>query len=86
MSHTLAALIRNGHINVLEYGYGFLLTCVKELRESGEDKLKMAALAVRVSGVDQKEWKKFMNVKDAPKKKMTKNDHAANMAAVRGLK
>lgn len=86
----IAMLIRSGHVNVLEYGYGFFSTALEELDESLKNAVMDAAVSTRAAGASPEDWKKFMSAsesKDAPKvkKNTTKEDHAKNMRAIRGL-
>ncbi len=77
---------------MLEYGYGFFLECVEELDESKKNTVIDLAYATRVAGASNDDWKKFIGEntpkqkKERVKKTTSKEDHAKNMAALRGMK
>ena len=80
-------MIREGHSDVMRYGYSFYGTCVEELGEGTKEGMLNAAFAVRVASSKPDDWKKFVKEttpKDPiPKKRV--NDHAANIAAARRI-
>ena len=86
----MAALLRNGHGRVFEYGYSFVKVCAKELEEHEEKQMFNTAVSMRVARTNDEGWKTFMESytkkakkaeKDAPvkqkKKQQTLEEHRA---------
>ena len=91
----MAALLRNGHSRVFEYGYSFVNVCAEELAKHEKDLVFNTAVSVRTAGIPNDDWKKFMdehiqkNKKAEPvkqkKKQMTIEEHRAVARRLRGL-
>jgi len=85
----ICTLIREGHTNVMDYGYDLLMSAIDELETSKKNGVLDMSFATRMAGADEDSWKKFMNAsvpkKTKVKKTTTKSDHEKNMAAIRGL-
>jgi len=56
-------LIESGHVNVFKYGFTFFIAALNEHQIINDIKRKDTAIAVRVSRLDEKGWKKFMKRK-----------------------
>ena len=91
----MAALLRNGHSRVFEYGYSFVKVCAEELAKHEKDLVFNTAVSVRTAGIANEDWKKFIdehekkNKKAEPvkqkKKQMTIEEHRAVARRLRGL-
>jgi len=86
----MAMLIRSGHVQAIEYGYGFVLTCLADIEESMKGQILDMSFAMRMSGAEQKDWEKFVkNTQEEEVAKVSKktsaNDHKMNMARIAGL-
>ena len=85
----LSALIREGHIDVMNYGYEFMTIAMDELSESKKNNLVDAAFSHRISQTSNDDWNKFVGA-NTPKpikpKTTSKEQHMANLRAVQRLK
>ena len=90
----MAALLRNGHSRVFEYGYSFVRVCSEELAEFKNDELFRDATAARLASLQTDDWKKFADehtkkekkpIKKEKKKQMTIEEHRAIARRLAGI-
>ena len=91
----MAALLRNGHSRVFEYGYSFVNVCAEELAKHEKDLVFNTAVSVRTARIPNDDWKKFIdehekkNKKAEPvkqkKKQMTREQHLEVVRRIKGI-
>ena len=82
----ICKLIRNNHLNVLDYRMNFFQTALSELHDFTDEDIKLKSLSHRLSRLENDEYAKMMKVEDKKvKKEKLVIDHEAQMRKAQGL-
>ncbi len=77
----IAVMIRNGHVDVLDYSISFFYIALKEIYSSQKDQFRAMAIASRSAGVSQEDFESFMAElsEDTDKEEVDINDNLRNL-------
>ncbi len=89
----VAALIREGHSDIMSYGFSFFDISVQELETHKRNTVVDAAFATRIASAKNEDWTSFVSgntekIKPPtkPKRIVTESEHDANIRYIKGLK